>query len=199
MRSPLSLALSLSAAFLLTSGSSLHAEEVDLEVGDPAPHFKVKDDAGKTWNSKEHYGKKTIVLYFYPADMTGGCTAQACGYRDSLADLASKDVEVVGISGDTVKNHQLFKEAHDLNFTLLADTDGKVAKKFGVPVTEGEKTVKATIGDIEHLLVRDITTARWTFVIGPDGKIVYKDDAVNARQDPTKIAAVVQQLQGEKK
>lgn len=199
MHASISAVLSLSTAFLLTIGSPLRAEEVNLDVGDPAPHFKVKDDTGKTWNSKDHYGKKTIVLYFYPADMTGGCTAQACGYRDSLADLDSKDVEVVGISGDSVENHQLFKKAHDLNFTLLADTDGKVAKKFGVPITEGEKTVKATIDGVEHLLVRDITTRRWTFVIGPDGKIAYKDDAVNAREDPAKIAAVVQQLQGEKK
>jgi peroxiredoxin Q/BCP len=139
-------------------------------------------------------GKKILVVYFYPADMTGGCTAQACGYRDHRGELADRDVEVIGVSGDTVDSHQLFKKAHGLNFTLLADVDGSVAKKFGVPISEGERTVKKTISDVEHILTRNVTAKRWTFVIDRDGKIAYKDDQVKAKQDPEKILSVVAKL-----
>ncbi len=163
-------------------------------VGDNAPEFSVDDDKGNPWKSEDHFGKKIVVLYFYPADMTGGCTAQACGYRDTLADLTSQDVEVVGISGDSVENHQWFKKAHQLNFPLLADTDGKVAEKFGVPITRGSKSVKAMIDGSERILNRDVTAKRWTFVIDRDGKVAYKDDKVQAKQDPTKILDVVKKL-----
>ena len=166
----------------------------DLSVGDPAPEFSAKDDRGNDWNSSDHVGKKILVVYFYPADMTGGCTAQACGYRDHFDKLADKDVAVVGVSGDTVESHQAFKKAHDLNFTLLADTDGSIAKKFGVPVTEGEKTVRKVIQEIEHVLTRNVTAKRWTFVIGKDGKIAYRDDAVKAKQDPETVLAAIDRL-----
>lgn len=166
----------------------------DVNVGDPAPTFEVLDDQGHSWKSSEYFGKKPVVVYFYPADMTGGCTAQACGFRDRSEELKEAGAVVIGVSGDTVESHQLFKKAHDLNFTLLADVDGVVAKAFGVPVTEGEKTVKATIDGKSYDLVRDITTKRWTFVIGPDGKVVYKDDAVNAKQDSEKVLAILKSL-----
>lgn len=163
-------------------------------VGDPAPVFEVLDDSGKPWKSSEHVGKKIVVVYFYPADMTGGCTAQACNFRDDLGKLAGQGVEVVGVSGDSVKNHQLFKKAHNLNFPLLADVDGKVAAAFGVPVTEGEKTVKAEIDGKSYDLVRNVTAKRWTFVIGTDGKIAHKDENVNAREDNVRVAEAVAKL-----
>ena len=166
----------------------------DLGVGDMAPEFSAKDDQDKEWKSTDYVGKKILVVYFYPADMTGGCTAQACGYRDNVEKLADKDVVVVGVSGDTVSSHQAFKKVHDLNFTLLADTDGSVANKFGVPITEGAKTVEKMIDDVMHVLNRNVTAKRWTFVIGKDGKIAYKDDAVKAQQVPEKILAVVNGL-----
>jgi thioredoxin-dependent peroxiredoxin len=165
-----------------------------LAVGDPAPSFEVKDDQGKTWKSADHFGEKIVVVYFYPADMTGGCTAQACAFRDNMGALADKDVKVVGVSGDSVESHQLFKKAHDLNFPLLADVDGKVADAFGVPKTVGEKTVKAVIDGVERELTRNVTTQRWTFIVGRDGKIAYKDDSVNARQDSQKVMAAIKQL-----
>ncbi|MCO8124915.1 peroxiredoxin [Stieleria sp. TO1_6] len=168
--------------------------ETTLEVGDDAPKFEATDDTGMTWKSADHVGKKIIVLYFYPADMTGGCTAQACAYRDKMETFTDAGVEVVGVSGDSAKNHQVFKKAHDLNFTLLADTDGEVAKKFGVPVALGEKTVKQTIKGTEMLLLRTATTKRWTFVIDRDGKIIYKDAQVNAKQDPEKIEKLLKSL-----
>ena len=163
-------------------------------VGDAAPVFEVLDDAGKPWKSTEHVGKKVVVVYFYPADMTGGCTAQACNFRDDLGKLAGQGVEVVGVSGDSVKNHQLFKKAHNLNFPLLADVDDKVAAAFGVPVTEGEKTVKAEIDGKSYDLVRNVTAKRWTFVIGTDGKIAHKDENVNAREDNVRVAEAVAKL-----
>ncbi|EMI20211.1 bacterioferritin comigratory protein [Rhodopirellula maiorica SM1] len=181
---------------LLTASAVVAKEPSDsLSVGDTAPEFSVKDDQGKQWNSADHFGKKIVVLYFYPADMTGGCTAQACGYRDTLADLASQQVEVVGVSGDSVENHQWFKKAHELNFPLLADVDGEVAEKFGVPITRGSKSVKAIIDGSEQILKRDVTAKRWTFVIDRDGKIAYRDDKVKAKQDPAKILDVVKDLQ----
>jgi peroxiredoxin Q/BCP len=182
----------LSAAMLVAA--NVQAESVTLSVGDKAPTFEVKDDQGKTWKSSDHFGKKIVVVYFYPADMTGGCTAQACAFRDDLGTLADKDVMVVGVSGDTVRSHQLFKKAHDLNFPLLADVDGEVADAFGVPKTVGEKTVKATIDGVEYDLVRNVTTKRWTFIIDRDGKVAYKDDNVNARQDAEKVMAAIAKL-----
>ncbi len=170
------------------------AESVSLSVGDKAPTFEVNDDQGKPWKSSDHFGKKIVVVYFYPADMTGGCTAQACAFRDDLGALAGKDVAVVGVSGDTVESHQLFKKAHNLNFPLLADVEGKVADAFGVPKTVGEKTVKATIDGVEYDLVRNVTTKRWTFIIDRDGKVAYKDDNVNARQDAEKVMAAIAKL-----
>lgn len=173
---------------------SLMAVDVTLNLGDKAPEFTVKDDTGSDWKAADHYNDKILVVYFYPADMTGGCTKQACGFRDDLGKLKSENVEVVGVSGDTVRNHQLFKKAHDLNFPLLADPDGKVATAFGVPFTKGEKSVTAEIDGKEEVLTRGGTAKRWTFVV-KDGKIVYKNEQVNAAEDSKKIMEVVKKLE----
>src|SRR5437016_4764214 len=104
----------------LAGRTALADDKGDLKVGDPAPTFTATDDQGKEWKSTEHVGKKVLVVYFYPADMTGGCTKQACGFRDDMKALSERGVEVVGISGDSAENHQFFKKYHNLNFTLLA-------------------------------------------------------------------------------
>ncbi|HVJ86496.1 MAG TPA: peroxiredoxin [Caulifigura sp.] len=167
----------------------------ELKVGDAAPDFTVKDDQGKDWKASDHYGKNVVVVYFYPADTTGGCTKQACAYRDDLPKLKEAGIEVVGVSGDSVKNHQLFKQKENLNFALLADTEGKVADAFGVPVKrEGEKTVKAIINGKEEVLVRTVTTARWTFIVGKDKKIAYINSQVKAADDSKTIAEVAKSL-----
>ena len=173
---------------------NLASAEERLMVGDPAPGFQAQDDSGKDWKSSDHVGKKVIVVYFYPADMTGGCTKQACGFRDDMKSLVEKGVEVVGVSGDSVKNHQLFKKAHELNFALIADTNGKVAEAFGVPVTQGEKTVKAVIDGKEESLTRTVTTARWTFVIDKSGKIAAINKMVKAAEDSKAIMELVDSL-----
>ena len=98
------------------------------------------------------------------------------------------------MSGDSVRNHKLFKQAHTLNFPLLADEKGEVAEKFGVPFTPGEKSVKATIDGTEETLVRQVTIKRWTFVIGKDGKIALKNEAVDAPKDSQAVLDAVAKL-----
>src|SRR5256885_9713910 len=100
---------------------ALAQDKVDLKVGDAAPAFEAKDDTGKDWKSSDHIGKKIVVVYFYPASFTNGCTNQACAFRDDMKTLTEKDVEVIGVSGDSVANQEAFKKFHKLNFTLLAD------------------------------------------------------------------------------
>lgn len=178
----------------LSFGQAWSADAVNLKVGDAAPVFQAKDDTGADWKSSEHVGKKIVVVYFYPADFTGGCTKQACGFRDDMAKLSSKDVEVVGVSGDSVKTHGLFKKHHELNFVLLADVDGKVAEKFGVPYTVGEATAKVKVDGKDEAFVRTATIKRWTFVIDKNGKIAAKNSEVKAAEDSKAILELVEKL-----
>jgi len=165
-------------------------KKIDLRVGDPAPTFQLLDERGKTWSSSDQ-GKKWVVVYFYPGDFTPGCTAQANAFRDAMLKLREKGVEVVGISGDSVKTHEMFKKAQKLNFTLLSDEDGAVAKQFGVPFGKGS-TVKTKDADGNPITIeRAGTAARWTFVIGKDGKIAYKNTSVQAAEDAKKITEFI--------
>jgi len=169
---------------------SLGAEErpVALAVGDAAPAFNANTGAGDLWQSVDHTAKgKYLVVYFYPAAMTGGCTQQACSYRDQTADLTGLDAEVVGISADPVNNLKLFKQAHSLNFTLLSDVNATIASRFGVPVRAGG-TFTTTVDGKEVTLKRPYTFARWTFVIDKSGKVVHKDTSVNASADSSSVA-----------
>jgi len=181
-------------ALALSSAVLMGAAPADLKVGDPAPSFEAKDDTGAVWKSSDHVGKKIIVVYFYPADFTGGCTKQACGFRDDMSKLSARDVEVVGVSGDSVQTHAAFKKHHELNFALLADGDGKVAEKFGVPVTLGEKTAKANVDGKDQSFVRTATINRWTFVIDKDGKIAAKNTTVKAAEDSKAILELIEKL-----
>lgn len=185
------LLLIFSGALLMSQACSLANDNKEVNVGDKAPEFAALDETGKEWKSSDHVGKKVVVVYFYPADMTGGCTKQACAFRDDLSKLKDKGVEVVGVSGDSVRNHQLFRKAHELNFTLLADTEGKVAEAFGVPITREEKSVKATIDGQEEVLTRNVTAKRWTFVIGLDGKVLSKNTMVAAADDSKVVFEIV--------
>ena len=102
-------------------------------------------------------------------------------------------MEVVGVSGDTVETQALFKKAKKLNYTLLADNDGKVAKAFGVPVSKGGTITKKIDGE-EVSLTRGCTIKRWTFVIGKDGKIAHKDSKASAGKDSKNVLATVKKL-----
>lgn len=157
-----------------------------LQVGDNAPSFAANDQDGNLWKVEDHLGKRYLVVYFYPAAMTGGCTKQACSYRDQKSGFDDLHVEIVGISGDAVSNLKYFQEAHQLNFTLLSDVSGEIARKFGVPIGEGGMITRSINGQ-EKNLARMVSAARWTFVISPQGKIVYKDAEVNAAEDSQKV------------
>ncbi|MCF8380581.1 MAG: peroxiredoxin [Bacteroidales bacterium] len=181
-------------AFSLFVTGSIQAQNISLNIGDIVKPFSAKADNGEVWESKNAIGKKNLVVYFYPAAMTGGCTKQACAYRDTKDELSSLNAEVVGISGDAVENLKLFKTAHALNFTLLSDPEGLIASQFGVPVSFGEKSIEREVDGITHILSRDVTTARWTFVFDKEGKLIYKSTSVDAAEDSKLVVDVLKKL-----
>jgi peroxiredoxin Q/BCP len=130
-----------------------------VKVGQKAPDFTAVTDSGETVRLSDFRGKK-VVLYFYPRDNTPGCTRQACGFRDNHAALAKAGAVVLGVSPDSAKSHQGFREKHGLPFTLLVDQDHKIAQRYGA---WGEKTMygKKSMGMI-----------RSHFVIDGEGKIL---------------------------
>ena len=138
-----------------------------LEPGDPAPDFTLPDADGKEVTLSALRGQRVIV-YFYPAAMTPGCTKQACDFRDNLADLNQAGIAVLGISPDQPAKLAKFREKEGLTFPLLSDPDHVVLEAYGA---YGEKKLygKTTVGVI-----------RSTFVIDPDGKIAKAMYAVKA-------------------
>jgi thioredoxin-dependent peroxiredoxin len=160
------------------------------KVGQKAPDFQATDDQGNTWKSSDHVGKKIVVLYFFPADFTGGCTAQACGFRDNIKELMDQNIEVVGVSGDSAETHAMFKKAEKLPFTLLADEKGTLAKEFGIQPKKG--------GKITHdgqTLVRGVTIPRTTVIIKQDGTVAAIYTVGNAGGDSKKVLQMVQKLE----
>lgn len=129
------------------------------KAGDTAPLFTGKDQDGADFKLGDLVGKKIVLLYFYPKDFTGGCTKEACGFRDRVADLQKDNVQVVGVSFDSAESHKKFIEANHLNFTLLADTDGRIADAYGVHM-DGKEMAK-----------------RVSFLVGLDGKVAHVTDA----------------------
>lgn len=173
-----------------------------LQVGDYLPEFEVLDDQGKTWKSRDYIGKRVLIVFFYPSDFSFCCTRQVERYRDSHPDLAKLDAEVVGISCDSVESHEMFKTAHALNYPLLADQNGAVARQFGVPLRVGGKamvhdtsgkSVLNSVGDPLHFS-RDWTAARWTFVVGKDGRVLHRDTRVSPVSDSKTIAEFICKL-----
>jgi peroxiredoxin Q/BCP len=130
-----------------------------IEAGQAAPDFKLQSDTGETVELSSLRGKP-VVLYFYPKDDTPGCTAQACGIRDSWGEFERAGAVVLGVSPDSVDSHEGFKSKFDLPFTLLADPDHAVAEAYGA---WGERTNYGRT--YEGVL-------RTTFVIGADGTVV---------------------------
>jgi peroxiredoxin Q/BCP len=105
-------------------------------VGDPAPDFTLPDQDGRTVSLADLRGS-WVVVYFYPADDTPGCTAESCSFRDSHEDFVDAGARVIGISGQGVESHKKFAEKHQLPFTLLADETNEVRKRYGVGKTLG--------------------------------------------------------------
>ncbi len=134
------------------------AETTHLTAGDKAPDFTLPDADGDSVSLRDFRGQR-VVVYFYPAAMTPGCTTQACDFRDNLAELNDAGVAVVGISPDPLEKLVEFREKESLTFPLLSDVDKTVLNAYGA---YGEKNNygKTVIGVI-----------RSTFVIDADGKI----------------------------
>lgn len=100
------------------------------EIGSSAPAFTLKSDAGEKIKLADFKGKP-VVLYFYPKDDTPGCTTEACNFRDASQTFKDLGAVVLGVSPDDVDSHVKFRDKHSLNFPLLADTDHKIAEKYG--------------------------------------------------------------------
>jgi peroxiredoxin Q/BCP len=146
------------------------------KVGDTAPIFTGLDQDGKAFNLADHIGKKIVLLYFYPKDFTGGCTKEACGLRDRMGDLQADDVEVIGVSHDSVDSHKKFAEKYQLNFTLVADPKGKIISAYDVkmPLLPMSKRV--------------------SFLIGRDGKIIHVTNALNPQLHFDEMKAALDDL-----
>jgi len=107
-----------------------------LSVGDKAPDFTLSNQKGETVGLHDFAGK-IVVLYFYPKDMSYGCTKEACAFRDSYEQFKDAGAEVVGVSSQSVESHTIFSTTFALPFTLLSDEAGKVRSLYGVPATFG--------------------------------------------------------------
>jgi peroxiredoxin Q/BCP len=129
-----------------------------LAEGDLAPAFSLPDQDGSTVSLGDFAGRR-VVVYFYPADDTPGCTKEACQFSDLVDDYAALGVQVIGISPDGGTKHQKFRAKYGLKIALLSDTDHKVMESYGA---FGPKTLygRKTVGVI-----------RSTFLVGPDGRI----------------------------
>ena len=146
------------------------AEGNDLQIGDIAPDFTVKDSNGDTICLSDLNSKgMCVVLYFYPKDDTPGCTVQACDFRDNMQRLVANNVVVLGVSKDSEKSHQNFIEKQSLNFSLLMDEDLELHNKYSV-WREKMNYGKTYMG-----------TSRSTFIILPDGKLKYAKYNVKAK------------------
>ncbi len=143
----------------------------NIEVGKKAPDFSLPDEHGNLVKLSSFRGKK-VILYFYPADDTPGCTAQACGFRDSFPEIQEKNAVVIGVSPDDARSHQRFRAKYNLPFILLSDPDHVVAEKYGA---WGEKSFmgKKSIGII-----------RSHYVIDEQGTIVDAHIKVKAKESP---------------
>ena len=130
----------------------------NMNVGDKAPDFLGLNEKGEEVRLSDYKGKK-VALYFYPKDMTSGCTAQACNLRDNYAELQAAGYEIIGVSINDAKSHQKFIEKNELPFTLIADTDLKLVQEFGV---WGEKSMYGR---------KYMGTFRTTFIINENGVI----------------------------
>ena len=170
---------SLALVITLTLTASAADAAKTPKAGDAAPRIQGKDQDGKTWKLADHIGKHVVLLYFYPKDETPGCTKQACGLRDRMGDLQKQKVQVVGVSIDSSESHQKFIAKHNLNFPLLADTDGKIADAYGVRREPGKNMAR-----------------RASFLIGLDGKIAHVTDVPSADVHLAEMKEAVSKLHG---
>ncbi len=149
-----------------------------VQAGDKAPDFTLPSQTGEQVRLHERLGERVVVLYFYPKDDTPGCTAEACGFRDSHEVFTDAGAEVIGVSSDSVDRHAAFAGRHKLPFTLLSDQGGQVRKSYGVPAVLG------------------LLPGRVTYVIDREGTIRHVFNSMtNIGRHINDALAVVRQLQ----
>ena len=146
-----------------------------LKVGDKTPLFEALTQSGDSVRLADFVGRK-VILYFYPKDNTSGCTLEAKSLRDGKEDLKAKGFEIVGVSPDSVRSHQNFCNKHELNFTLVADTDKSVAEAYGV---WKEKSMYGR---------KYMGIVRTTFIIDEQGVIMHIFDKVRTSDHWAQIA-----------
>jgi peroxiredoxin Q/BCP len=137
----------------------------EISQGMAAPDFDLADQRGKRVRLSDYRGEKAVVVYFYPKDDTGGCTAQACRFRDDFEKFSEAGAVVIGISDDSTDSHERFASKYRLPFTLLSDKGGVVRKLYGV---------KKTLG---------LIPGRVTFVIDREGVVRH---TFSSQSDPTR-------------
>jgi peroxiredoxin Q/BCP len=147
-------------------------------VGQPAPAFRLQDQAGK-WHSLADYKGKWVALYFYPKDDTPGCTTQACSFRDNVFAFDKEGAVILGVSVDDVASHKAFAEKHGLPFTLLADPDKAVTKRYGV--------LKTYMGVMEM-------ARRDTFLVDPQGRVAKHYESVTPEGHSAVVLADIKAL-----
>lgn len=152
------------------------------KIGNNAPAFSLKNQAGETVNLKDFKGEKNVVLYFYPKAMTPGCTTQACGMRDSRARFAKLDTVILGVSPDSEARLEKFREKESLNFDLLSDEDHKIAEKYGV------------WGPKKFMGREYVGIHRVSFVIDKKGKLRHIMEKVKTRTHNDDVLAIVESL-----
>lgn len=140
---------------------------VTLNIGDVAPNFSAVATDGSHISLADYKGKSNVILYFYPEDMTSGCTIEACNFRDDKSKFEGLNTVVLGVSMDPLEMHKQFTEKDHLNFPLLVDTSGTICAAYGVPVEENR---------YPH---------RWTYLIDKNGKIakIYQKVAVRVHSE----------------
>ncbi len=146
-----------------------------LKLGDKAPQFEGVTQEGRSVKLSDFASRK-VILYFYPKDNTSGCTLEAKSLRDGKATLAQMGFEIIGVSPDSVKSHQNFCAKHELNFTLIADTDKAIAEAYGV---WREKSMYGR---------KYMGIVRTTFIIDERGHILHIFDKVNTANHWQQIA-----------
>jgi thioredoxin-dependent peroxiredoxin len=144
------------------------------EIGAPAPELTAVDQDGNQVSFGDTYKKGTTLVYFYPKADTGGCTAEACSLRDSFADLTARNLRILGVSEDKEDAQKKFQVKYKLPFTLIADTDGAVARAFGVPTLKG-------------------FAKRQSFLV-QDGKIVWRDLSASTSRQAADVSKALDEL-----
>ena len=149
------------------------------KIGNLAPAFSLKNQAGNEVALKDFKGKKNVILYFYPKASTPGCTVQACGIRDTRSEFDALEAVVIGVSPDAPAKLQKFVDKYDLNFDLLADEDHALADKYGV-------------WGLKKFMGREFMgILRTSFLIDKDGRLKYILSKVNTKTHDQEMLRVL--------